>query len=96
MSDHDQLTDGDIVYYLRDLVAALSPDPTWPDATCGECGWCKPWNPNPNADGDCRRVAFGLDRNDTIHIGIVKVSDPACPAFVRRPAPQAEGNGGGE
>ena len=74
----------------NDVAASKRPDPTWPDAKCGECGWCKPWNPKPDAEGDCRRVAFGVDRNDTMRISIVKVSDPACPDFVRRPQAQAQ------
>ena len=56
----------------------LSPDPDWPTATCGECGyWTKYQKGAIEAryESWCRKIdAIQVDK-DT----------PACPSFVRRP-----------
>lgn len=68
---------------LESIAKALSPDPDWPKATCGECGWCLPWGDGSSGKADCRRVAFG--GGEDAYVGEIKIADKACPGFIRRP-----------
>lgn len=60
--------------FAGNLVDVLCPDPSWPDAKCGECGYCDPTITTP-FKFNCLRTGAELP---TAH-------DRACPAFVRRP-----------
>ena len=80
---------------LQDIRDALSPDPTWPDAKCGECGY---WFER----SEMKHLEGGTSYSEIVGWGCGRTGiclDPrhrALPCFVRRPAQQAEGNGGGE
>jgi len=52
-------------------------DPSWPTATCGECGYLSMYIIDCTND-----IAYYCRRCPHIR---TNASDPACPAFVRRP-----------
>ena len=71
------------------------PDPSWPDAKCGECGWMGECAYNGKYF-ICRRTPWAsIITNEHIyeimgsHIGM---ADQACPAFVRRPVEDGDDN----
>jgi len=63
---------------MRFCLETLTPDPTWPDAKCEDCGYYV-GKGNYDTSLGCRK-----------HHGHSRKNDPACPTFVRRPT-KAEG-----
>ena len=69
---------------LRDLFDT-SRNIDYCSATCGECAWrIGDWKLHEKSQrwGLCRRVTFSGGQEE---IGKIKLDEPACPAFIRRP-----------
>ena len=64
----------DISIVAWQLVAALTPDPSWPDAEHHQCGYC-----NPVISSPYKFICLRTGRE------LPTAYDKACPAFVRRP-----------
>lgn len=74
----------DIYNAITDLAGVLSPDPSWPDAKCGECGY---FGEHIEFKHEIPEECYGCGRVAVCRKSSVRVAEgePACPAFVRRP-----------